>query len=127
MYLCTCKNGTMPSNISNCTECSTACDPVGGLQTCMLDPSTSTKAVAGVSVGVFLGFLILSIILWVLIIWFSIHVMRKCRGKPKWLNPTVITLLVLFFLLGWLPGLGLLFFIALLVILIVYNQKCKKL
>jgi len=78
----------------------------------------------GLSVGVFLAILLVSLVLWIFLIWFSIHVMRKCHGQPGWLNPTVITLLVLYFLMGWIPGLGFLFFIALLIILIVFNNKC---
>jgi hypothetical protein len=79
----------------------------------------------GLSIGVFLAILLVTIAVWALMIWFSVHVMNKCGGKPGWLNPTVITLLVLFFLGGWIPGLGFVFFVALLVLLIAYNSKCK--
>jgi hypothetical protein len=66
---------------------------------------------------------IISIVFWAMMIWFSIHVMKKCKGKPKWLNPVIITLLVLWLLMGWFPPLGLTFFIILLTILIVFNNK----
>jgi hypothetical protein len=85
-----------------------------------------TGALLGISLTVIIGFIVISIAILVLMVWFSVHVMNKCKGKPKWLNPTVITLLVLWLLMGWFPPLGLVFFIVLLVILIMYNGKCKK-
>lgn len=57
---------------------------------------------------------------------FAVIVLKKCRGDPKWLNPTVITLLILWVLIGWFPGIGFLLFITLLTILIIFALKCKN-
>jgi hypothetical protein len=56
---------------------------------------------------------------------FSVIVLKKCKGNPKWLNPTVITLLILWVLIGWFPGIGFLLFITLLTILIIFALKCN--
>lgn len=129
MYSCTCLDGAFRSDEPNCEECKKWCASQStSMQTCFLnDAQKTTNTVVGVSPGVFFGFLVLSIIFWVLLLWFSIHVLKKCRGKPTWLNGTVIALLVLIFLMGWVPGLGLLLLISLLVLLIVYNNSCKPL
>lgn len=52
--------------------------------------------------------------------------MRKCNGKPSWLNPVIITLLVLWIIFSWVPFIGFALFIALLVLLINYDNICKK-
>lgn len=122
-YTCTCSNGFF-SNISDCSQCNDLCRLNKDSMVSCIDNKTNT-VIMGLGLTVFLIFLILSIVLLVFMIWFSIHVMRKCKGKPTWLNPTVITLLVLWVLLGWLPGFGFLDFIVLLIILLIHNQKCK--
>lgn len=128
MYSCTCFDGTFSSDRSSCEDCQALCTSKGStMQTCVLNGSQSTTAlIAGVSVAIFLGFLVVTIVVWALLIWFSVHVIRKCRGKPAWLKPTLIALLVLIFLMGWVPGLGLLLLVGLLVLLIVYNNTCIK-
>lgn len=42
--------------------------------------------------------------------------MRKCNGKPSWLNPVIITLSVLWIIFSWVPFIGFALFVALLVI-----------
>ena len=124
MYKCTCGDGTVHTGVSDCEQCSSLCTTSSSYG-CVIESNTTTvKTMVGVSSGVFISLLLVSLVLWIALIWFSIHVMRKCHGNPSWLNPTVITLLVLFFLLGWIPGLGILFFITLLILLIVYNNQC---
>lgn len=124
------ETGHQLDNQENCSpDCAKACSAWALTQ----PAADSTRAecvdtglLLGVSVAVFIALAIVSIIVFALMIWFSIHVMNKCKGKPKWLKPTIIILLVLWILMGWLPPAGLLFFIVLLVILIIYNGKCKK-
>ena len=103
-------------------DCVTACVAAGYDQA----HSVPTGLLFGISATIIIAMIVVSILVLVLMIWFSIHVMNKCKGRPKWLNPTIITLLVLWLLMGWFPPIGLLFFIILLVILIMYNGKCKK-
>lgn len=123
-YTCTCLNG-YSTNINDCSQCTNICNARNDVMTSCVNNNVVNKTVMGISLVVFLVFLIISIVLLIFMIWFSIHVMKKCKGKPAWLNPTIITLLVLWILLGWIPGFGLLDFIALLIILLIYNQKCR--
>lgn len=117
-YSCTRADGSFQPNASSCEGCTS----------CVLNaPNTaSTAAIAGVSAGIFFTLLVLSIVFWIFLLWFSIHVMKKCRGKPTWLNGTVIALLVFLFLLGWVPGLGLILLVGLLVLLLIYQNQCKN-
>lgn len=124
---CVCTGTYSFQDVQNCSACSDLCGSVGQNQiSCSPSPQKVGTVVLGVSLTVFLVILAIQIALLIFMIWFSIHVMRKCKGKPKWLNPTVIALLVIWILIGWFPGIGFLDFIVLLVILIIYNNKCKK-
>lgn len=126
-YKCICSNGNVIYKSGNdCNVCTSACAGYGGLSSCQLQPTSEQKAVLGMSLALFLIFLIIQILLLIFMIWFSIHVLKRCNGTPQWLNPTVIALLILWALIGWFPGIGLLLFVALLVILIIYNNKCSK-
>jgi len=133
-YSCTCTDGTFRSDATSCEGCSSWCNTASScttqpncMQTCYLNASkTTTAAIAGVSIGIFFALLAVTVIFWVFLVWFSVHVLKKCKGKPGWLNGTVIALLVLLFLMGWVPGLGFLLLVGLLVLLIIYNNKCKK-
>ena len=133
-FSCTCPDGSFRSDVGSCGDCTTFCKSKSSCttqpqcyQSCFLNASkTTTAAIAGVSVGIFFAFLAITVIFWVFLVWFSIHVLKKCNGKPGWLNGTVIALLVLLFFMGWVPGLGFLLLVGLLVLLIIYNNKCKK-
>lgn len=84
----------------------------------------------GIGLTIFIVCLIIHIIIVILLILFTIYVLKKCRGNPSWLSPTVITLLVLFILIGWFPifgtSIGFLLFIPLLIILIIFASKCSN-
>jgi hypothetical protein len=108
-------NGTTFITKDECKECNDACVKIDAKNVQCID----TCLLYGVSIAMVMT----SLIVLILMIWFSIHVMKKCKGKPKWLNPVIITLLVLWILIGWVPPLGFLLFIILLVILIMYNKK----
>jgi hypothetical protein len=121
------KKMNIVQDVSDCAECNDLCKEAIS-QSCSDtdEPKKATGMVLGLSLTFFLVMFVISIALLIFMIWFSVHVLKKCKGKPSWLNPTVITLLVLWLLIGWFPGLGLVLFVALLVILIIYNNKCKK-
>ena len=108
-------NGTSFIMKDECKDCEDACVQIDAKNTQCLD--------ACFLYSVSIAMLMISLLLLLLMVWFSIHVMNKCKGKPKWLNPTIITLLVLWILIGWVPPLGFLLFITLLVILIIHNKK----
>jgi uncharacterized membrane protein len=125
-FTCFCetqKDGTKGVSSENCEKCNEACSQI---QATYNGACVNTGLLFGVSMTIVIAIVVISIIVFILTIWFSIHVMNKCKGKPTWLNPTIITLLVLWILIGWFPPIGLLLFIILLVILIIYNNKCKK-
>lgn len=120
LYTCTC-NGQV-STVDTCSKCTC---PSGTL-TCFPENTNGSSTVLGISLAFFLILFFITVAIWAVMIWFSVHVMRKCKGRPGWLNPTVITLLVLWLLMGWIPGLGFLFFVSLLIILIIFNNKCNQ-
>lgn len=124
-YKCSCLddmgNVTGPTiTVSSCDECSCSSGKV------QCEQNTDGDNFAGISLGVFIAIVVIQLALWAIMIIFSVIVMKKCKGNPKWLNPTVITLLVLWLIMGWFPGIGFALFIALLVILIIYANKCKS-
>lgn len=80
----------------------------------------------GLSLTLYVLIVIIQILLLVFMIIYSISVMKKCKGKPSWLNPVIITLLVLWIILSWVPFVGFALFVALLVILLNYDNVCKK-
>ena len=104
-YTCTCLDGNgnplgSPKSATSCDECSTFCTS-NNYQCSYID----NQDFAGIS---------------------SVVVIKRCKGKPSWLNPTVILLLVFWLLFGWFPGIGFALFVALLVILIIYGNQCKN-
>lgn len=121
---CVCGDGTIFSNATDCNDCQKQCNDDGhGGFTCA---SVNPKTFMGISVAIVLVLLWISIALFIGMIVFSVIVLRRCGDKPSWLKPTVISLLVLWILFSWFPGLNIIFFVVLLVILIVFINKCSK-
>ena len=123
-YRCTCYDGIKSSSmdVNNCNVCSAICKSNGyGTSECV-DKDSLTL---GINTALFWTMLVLQILSFVLITWFAINIMSRCNGNPNWLNPVIITLIVLYLLGGWFPFIGLVIFIVLLVILLIYNNKCK--
>jgi hypothetical protein len=106
-----------------CVGCNALCLSNGYNNFECVDKSSLTL---GINTALFYTMLVIQIIALALLVWFSIYVMNKCNGNPKWLNPVIITLLILYLLLGWFPFIGILLFIPLIVILLVYNNRCNK-
>jgi uncharacterized membrane protein HdeD (DUF308 family) len=73
----------------------------------------------------FYTLLIFQIILFILSIIFSIDIIYNYTNKKKynWVLPTIITLLVLYVLGGWYPGVGIIIFITLLSIFLYVSQN----
>lgn len=86
---------------------------------------SSDEPIFGLNVTLFLLIVILQIVIWVIMIFFSVIVLKKCKNKSG-VRVAIITLLVLWILLSWIPFLGFLLFIVLLIILIIYNNECKS-
>lgn len=121
-FKCTCDNGNV-STVDNCDSCAIQCFGTQGY-TC--EDIKEQQMLLGITYTVFIIFVIIQILLWIFMIFFTVTVLKKCNGKIPWLAPVCITLLVLWICIGWFPGVGLVLFIALLVILLVFEGKCKK-
>lgn len=118
LKICKCKDNNDIHLIDSCDDCRSKCDSDN--YTCS-DARKYSKYIFEIIIII----VIIQIILLIFIMWLTTSVLKKCKGQPGWLNPTVIIIIVLWFLLGWwIPGLGFLFFIILLTILLVYNYKC---
>ena len=127
-YECTCLDSSgfptgFTATVSDCFQCSNTC---GNYYSCNLKEDDSSNEFAGITLGVFIALVVIQLVLWAVMIIFSVIVLKKCKGNPKWLNPTVITLLVLWLICGWFPGIGFALFVALLIILIIYANQCKS-
>lgn len=82
--------------------------------------------IMGLTYAVFISSLLLSLLLWTFMIIWTIMVLKRCQNRTQWFKPTVITLLVLWILLGsWIPGLSIILFLCLLVLLLQQQQYCN--
>lgn len=133
---CSCKNkdGTMLDMfpVDNCSQCSLEiCQERGKtLQDKLLQDTTMTNCssdapIFGLSIALFLTIVIIQIVIWLIMIFFSIAVYKKCKNKPG-VRVAIVTLLILWILFSWIPFFGFVLFVVLLVILIIYNNECKK-
>lgn len=118
---CTCSQNDETPSVTSCNACTNACANKGGVKYC--NDTNVTNAVFGMSIAAFLVILIFYVLLLVIMIWWSVHTMKKCNGNPSWLNPTIIVLLVL-----WIAAFPIspLIFVALVIILIIFSNKCRS-
>lgn len=116
MVTCSCNDGSMPAATS-CTDCTQQCLQ-NGVQSC-----TDSSNVMGMTAAAFVLVVILYLVVFAVMIVWSIRTMERCRGNPSWLKPTLIVLLVL-----WIVAFPLspLIFVALLIILLIYSRNCHK-
>lgn len=116
---CICKDDSQV-DVNSCHECDDNCKSKGGQKSC---DDSQVKKVLGITIGVFVAMIVISLIIMVLMIVWSVYTIKKCNGKPEWLTPTIIVLLIL-----WLVAFPIspVIFVALLVILIIYSTGCKK-
>ena len=125
-YNCTCLNKTtgkvaQPSIIiSSCLECSTRC---GENETTVCEARNTSSSL---NVEGFLIILLVQIVLFFVMLSFSIAVLSKLRWKPMWLVILVAVLLIAWIAIGWYPGVGLGIFLVLSILLIVFYQKSSK-
>lgn len=71
-------------------------------------------------VGVFLIFFMVGLFFLILMTLLTMRLFERTKGKPGWLKPVMITLLVLFFLSGIF---NIVFFIPWLILLLIYWGK----
>lgn len=127
---CSCKNkdGTMLNmfQVDNCSQCSLDfCQNEKNLPDTTMTDYSSDAPIFGLSVVFFLTIVIIQIIIWLIMIFFSVAVYKKCKSKPG-VRITIVTLLILWIIFSWIPFFGFVLFVVLLVILIIYNNECKK-
>ena len=119
-YECRCQDGNLVDT-NDCGFCNKIClDNKSSMESCVV----KNNAVLGFTVTMILLYFLISVILFLLVIWFSAVVIQKCNGRPAWLAPPIVTLLVLWFILGWVPGVGVAFFLVLLIVLVVFYNRC---
>ena len=59
-----------------------------------------------------------------IILYYVLQTVQRCKGKPNWLSPTLLTLVILTLMLGWVPILNILLIIALITITMHYYISC---
>lgn len=112
--------------IDNCSQCSLDfCKNERSLSDTTMTDCSSDAPIFGLSIAFFLAIVIIQIVIWLIMIFFSVAVYKKCKNKPN-VRIAIVTLLILWIIFSWIPFLGFVLFIVLLVILIVYNNECKK-
>jgi len=118
MVICNCKNGH--SYIGHkCKDCNRICEDKGSIDNCIDDKTL------GMATDIFITLLILSYVFFLVLIYYVIQTLQKCKGNPQWLSPTLITLVILSLLLGWVPILNILLIIALITITMHYYVSCR--
>ena len=115
----------MPCSCSNKKSCEHD-QPIENFEENYDTSSPEEAAIFGVTAGVFIALVVIQILFLLFMIWFSIHVVSKCGGKPAWLTPTVVTLLILWLCIGWFPGVGFCLFLILIIILISFQISCGQ-
>ena len=117
MVICNCKNGN--SYIGHkCKDCNNICENHGSLDNCIDDKTL------GMATDVFITLLILSYTFFLVLIYYVMQTLKKCKGKPKWLSGTLIGLVILILFLGWVPILNIILIIALITITMHYYVSC---
>lgn len=117
MVLCKCNNGSSKF-AHKCGKCNQVCVNDGGLDDCV-DNKT-----LGMVTDVFTTLLVLSYVFFLLIIYYVIQTIQRCKGKPKWLSGVLTGLVILTIFLGWVPILNILLIMALIVITMHYYVSC---
>ena len=116
MVLCKCKNNNSTFSANNCSVCADQCDSQG--YSCVDDKTL------GMVTEVVITLLVLSYVFFLVLIYFVMKTLERCKGKPKWLSPLLITLSVLVLVLGWVPILNIILVIGLLVVVLHYYTSC---
>ena len=117
MVLCTCNSNIKEQKKDTCDDCYTLCTKNSGMKQCSnIPPSMMTE--------VFITLLVLSYVFLLLLFYFIIKTLQRCKGKPKWLSPLLITLTILLLTLGWVPILNIILVIVLIVVLMHFYTTC---
>ena len=118
MVLCNCKNGN--SYIENkCKDCNQECQRDNSSVDNCVDDKT-----LGMATEIVITLLILSYVFFLIILYYVLQTIQRCKGKPDWLAPTLTILVVLTLVLGWVPILNILLIMALIVITMHYYVSC---
>ena len=116
MVLCVCKNSENKLEQS-CSNCQNACGK-DNYEKC-IDNQT-----LGMATEVFITLLVLTYVFFILLLYFVIKTLQRCKGKPKWLSPLLLTLTILLLTLGWVPIFNIILVIALIVVLMHFYTTC---
>ena len=118
MVLCNCKNGNSYI-VNKCgKQCNNACQNDGSVDDCIDDKTL------GMATDIFITLLVLSYVFFLIILYYVLQTVQRCKGKPNWLSPTLLTLVILTLMLGWVPILNILLIIALITITMHYYISC---
>ena len=117
MVLCKCDENNDKFG-DNCKDCGNLCQ--GGTHECIDDKTL------GMATNIFITLMVLSYVFFLLLIYFVIKTLDRCKGKPKWLSPLLLTLVILVLILGWVPILNIILVIALLVVMMHFYTSCGK-
>lgn len=126
-YYCSCKDDNILLELFKVKDCS-ACN----LDVCKKKNNRTTNVkcqkdepIFGLNIKLFLIIVCIQILIWVVLIFISIKVLRKCKNQLA-LKVIIIVLLLLWIILSWIPFLGFVLFVILGILLIIYNKNCKE-
>lgn len=119
MVYCNCKNGS-GGFAHKCMDCNEMCEK----DNTSVDSCVDNKTL-GMATDVFITLLVLSYVFFLILLYYVMQTIQRCNGNPKWLAPTLITLVILILVLGWVPILNIILIIALIVITMQYYVICK--
>ena len=117
MVLCVCKNSDDTKFDQSCSNCQSVCGQ-NNYDHCVPDQTL------GMMTEVFITLLVLAYVFFILLLYFVIKTLQRCKGKPKWLSPLLLTLTILILVLGWVPILNIILIITLMVVLMHFYTTC---
>ncbi len=118
MVLCNCKNGSSYF-AHKCHDCNQVCkNDNSSVENCVDDKTL------GMATDVFITLLVLSYVFFLVLIYYVMQTLQRCKGNPKWLSGTLIGLVILILCLGWVPILNIILIIALITITMHYYVSC---
>ncbi len=115
-YYCVCEPSKAKTATKDCATCMSFCNSD---YSCVQDESFS-----GITLIQFTILFIIQMLLFVIMLVVSIVCLRQHSFRPRWFLYTVTGLLLLWLLIGWFPGVGLVLWITLIGVLI-YGSKKK--
>jgi len=127
-YTCLCGNNQYVET-DNYMSCQAYCASQGGVMNYSSNElANSSNTIFGINNNNYFYIVAIEIIFWILLLICCLGVLRVSGpGRPRWLQPTLITLLVLWIIFCWYPIVGVCIFALIIIILgVFFFSTCNR-